>query len=212
MPWKEVSVMSQRWEFVELANQSKGNFTELCRRFEISRDTGYKWLNMRRYRAHGGAGLDDGSRRPRHSPGRTGRTMEQRIVSLRDHHPAWGAWKIQARLKALGVEGVPAPSTVHQVLRRQGRIDPAASAQHRAWQRFEQAAPNQLWQMDFKGHFGLGNGERCHPLTVRGWVVRWQRPTPKATPSAPARRGFSWEPRFCSGSLPARRQPVQDRQ
>jgi transposase InsO family protein len=164
MPWKEVSVMSQRWEFVELANQSKGNFTELCRRFQISRDTGYKWL--RRYRAQGGAGLEDGSRRPRHSPGRTGRMMEQQIVSLRDHHPAWGAWKIQARLQALGVEGVPAPSTVHQVLRRQGRIDPVASAQHRAWQRFEQAAPNQLWQMDFKGHFGLGNGERCHPLTV----------------------------------------------
>jgi len=84
--------------------------------------------------------------------------MEQRIVSLRDRHPAWGAWKIQARLKALGVEEVPVASTVHQVLRRQGRIDPAVSAQHRAWQRFEQAAPNQLWQMDFKGHFGLGNG------------------------------------------------------
>ena len=164
MPWKEVSVMSQRWEFVELASQSKGNFTELCRRFSISRDIGYKWL--RRYRAEGPTGLENRSRRPRQSPGRTSRTMEQRIVSLRDSHPAWGAWKIQARLKALGLEGVPAPSTVHQVLRRQGRIDPTASAQHRAWQRFEQAAPNQLWQMDFKGHFGLGNGERCHPLTV----------------------------------------------
>jgi transposase InsO family protein len=164
MPWKEVSVMSQRWEFVELAKQSKGKFTELCRRFSISRDIGYKWL--RRYRAEGPTGLENRSRRPHQSPGRTSRTMEQRIVSLRDSHPAWGAWKIQARLRALGLERVPAPSTVHQVLRRQGRIDPAASAQHRAWQRFEQAAPNQLWQMDFKGHFGLGNGERCHPLTV----------------------------------------------
>src|SRR6476646_2279333 len=115
MPWKEVSVMSQRWEFVELANQSKRNFTQLCRRFQISRDTGYKWL--RRYQAHGRTGLEDRSRRPRQWPGRTNRTMEQRIVSLRDQHPAWGAWKIQARLKALGVEEVPAASTVHQVLR-----------------------------------------------------------------------------------------------
>ena len=156
--------MSQRWEFVELASQSQRNFTELCRRFQISRDTGYKW--WRRYRAEGRAGLENRSRRPRQSPGRIGRIMEQRIVSLRDRHPAWGACKIQARLKALGVPGVPAPSTVHQVLRRQGRIDLATSAQHRAWQRFEQAAPNQLWQMDFKGHFGLGNGERCHPLTI----------------------------------------------
>jgi len=32
-------------------------------------------------------------------------------------------------------------------------------------QRFEHAAPNDLWQMDFKGHFPIARG-RCHPLTV----------------------------------------------
>jgi transposase InsO family protein len=32
-----------------------------------------------------------------------------------------------------------------------------------AFQRFERSAPNQLWQVDFKGHFGLSWG-RCHPL------------------------------------------------
>ena len=127
MPWKEVSVMSLRWEFVELASQSKVNITRLCQRFGISRDKGYKWL--KRYRAEGLAGLEDRSRRPRQSPGRTSSEMEEQIVSLRDSHPAWGAWKIQARLKALGLAGVPAPSTVHQILRRQGRIDPAAAAQ-----------------------------------------------------------------------------------
>jgi len=164
MPWKEVSVMSLRWEFVELASQPNVNFSQLCQRFGISRKQGYKW--WKRYRAEGLSGLEDRSRRPQHWPGRTDAEMEQQIVSLRDRHPAWGAWKIQARLKTLGLEGVPSPSTVHQILRRQGRIDPAASAPHRPWQRFEQAAPNQLWQMDFKGHFGLGNGQRCHPLTV----------------------------------------------
>jgi len=164
MPWKEVSVMSLRREFVELASQPNVNVSRLCRRFGISRDTGYKW--RRRYQAEGVAGLQDRSRCPRRSPRRTGSEMERQIVSLRDRHPVWGAWKIQARLQALGRPGVPSVSTVHQILRRQGRIDPAVSAQHRAWQRFEQAAPNQLWQMDFKGHFGLGNGERCHPLTV----------------------------------------------
>jgi transposase InsO family protein len=42
---------------------------------------------------------------------------------------------------------------------------PSESAKHRAWQRFERQAPNELWQMDFKGHFPLREG-RCHPLTV----------------------------------------------
>jgi transposase InsO family protein len=60
---------------------------------------------------------------------------------------------------------VPAASTVHAVLRRHGLIDEAQAAAHRAFTRFEHAAPNDLWQMDFKGHFALRAG-RCHRLTV----------------------------------------------
>src|SRR5205807_4484324 len=33
------------------------------------------------------------------------------------------------------------------------------------FERFERAAPNELWQMDYKGHFATRAG-RCHPLTV----------------------------------------------
>jgi len=164
MPWKEVLLMSLRLEFVQLASQSGSNISELCRRYGISMKTGYKWLN--RYRREGPSGLENRSRRPRHSPRRTPTEMEDRILKLREVNPAWGAWKIQVRLTDLGVKRVPASSTVHQILRRGGRINPSASAQHRSWQRFEQEAPNQLWQMDFKGHFGLGNGQRCNPLSV----------------------------------------------
>src|SRR6185312_194066 len=32
--------------------------------------------------------------------------------------------------------------------------------------RFEYPAPNLVWQMDFKGHFAVRHGRRCHPLTV----------------------------------------------
>src|SRR5262245_45888461 len=100
MPWREVSVMSLRWEVVELANTSNVHCTQLWRRSGISRCKGYKW--WKRYRAHGLAGLEDRSRQPRQSPRRTQPAMEEQIVSLRDTHPAWGAWKIQARLQALG--------------------------------------------------------------------------------------------------------------
>jgi transposase InsO family protein len=164
MSWKEASVRSLRKEFVKLASQAGANVRELCRRFGISSRAAYKW--MRRYQQHGEAGLEDQSRRPRQSPHRSAPEVEQVVLSVRDQHPAWGARKIGARLEALGQRPIPAASTIHAILKRQGRIDPAESAKHQPWQRFEQEAPNQLWQMDFKGHFALGTGERCHPLSV----------------------------------------------
>ena len=60
---------------------------------------------------------------------------------------------------------MPAVSTVHAILVRNGCIEPGSSASHTPWQRFEHAAPNDLWQMDFKGHVGMSQG-RCHPLTI----------------------------------------------
>lgn len=163
MPWQEVSAMLLRKEFVMLASVEGANRAELCRRFGISRKTGYKWLE--RARSAELAVLADESRRPRHSPTRSGELVEQAIVSLRDEHPAWGARKLRRRLQNLGWSALPAPSTVQAILRRHGRIDPAQSAQHQPWQRFEHEHPNALWQMDFKGHFALG-AARCHPLTV----------------------------------------------
>jgi transposase InsO family protein len=91
--------------------------------------------------------------------------MEQKVIWVRQRHPAWGARKIRYRLLAMGIEGVPASSTVHAILVRHGWIDPKESAKHRAFQRFEHEAPNRLWQMDFKGDFATAQG-RCYPLTV----------------------------------------------
>ena len=163
MPWREVSIMSERQEFVMLASQEGANKRELCRRFEVSAPTGYKWLA--RYREGGGTALQEGSRRPHHSPARTATEIERAILALREEHPAWGARTLHRRLEMLGQGPLPAPSTIQAILARHGRIDPAQSAKHRPWQRFEHAAPNDFWQMDFKGHFALAQG-RCHPLTV----------------------------------------------
>ena len=75
-----------------------------------------------------------------------------------------GARKIMHSLKREGISP-PAASTVHAILQRHERID--ATRVGRGWyQRFERPAPNQLWQMDFKGWHELTNGVRCHPLTV----------------------------------------------
>ncbi len=74
------------------------------------------------------------------------------MLQLRARHPRWGGRKLAARLRALRHADVPAPSTITAILRRHGLLDPAFAGQPRAWQRFEHDAPNDLWQMDFKGH------------------------------------------------------------
>jgi transposase InsO family protein len=160
MPWQEVSVVDQRCEFVRLAMQEGANRRELCRRFGIHPDTGYKWLA--RWQAD--QDVADRPRRPHSSPGRTGCELEKRILSMRDAHPAWGARKIARCLEREGHLS-PAVSTVHEILRRTGRIK-AAIGGALASKRFEMPAPNLLWQMDFKGWIRLGNDAQCHPLTV----------------------------------------------
>jgi transposase InsO family protein len=160
--WSEKSIMSQRHEFVMLFEQEGVNRRELCRRFGISPTIGYRLLA--RYRQEGKAGLVDRSRRPQRSPGRSSAETEALVLAVRDEHPAWGGRKIRRRLQDLG-QRTPGASTITAILHRHGRISAAASAQHRTFERFERAAPNELWQMDYKGHFATGTG-RCHPLTV----------------------------------------------
>jgi transposase InsO family protein len=160
MPWREVSVMDERREFVGLAMQEGANRRELCRRFGIHPSTGYKWLE--RFAAD--EGLADRSRRPHASPTRTERDLEERVLAIRDAHPAWGARKIARCLEREGLRP-PALSTVHEILRRHDRVIRAPGGP-RACQRFEMSAPNLLWQMDFKGHMPLTGGARCHPRTM----------------------------------------------
>ena len=88
MPWRVETVMSQRKEFVALAQSEGVSMSELCLRSGISRKTGYKWL--RRYLEGGEQSLDDLPKRPHHSPNRTSDDMEQLVVDLRREHPTKG--------------------------------------------------------------------------------------------------------------------------
>jgi transposase InsO family protein len=87
-------------------------------------------------------------------------------VVARQAHPAWGGRKLRSWLTRQGYAGLPAPSTITAILKRQVLIDPEEARQHQPYQRFEMSHPNELWQMDFKGPLRLGNGQVCHPLTV----------------------------------------------
>jgi len=163
MPFREVSRMDARLEFVMLASEEGANVRQLCRRFGISPTTGYKWLE--RWRLDGMAGLVEQPRRPQRSPARSAAAIEDAVLSVRAEHPAWGGRKIARRLKDLGREAVPAPSTVTAILRRHGVELGRFGGGSPAFVRFERSRPNELWQMDFKGHVALHVG-RLHPLTV----------------------------------------------
>ena len=103
MPWRELSIMEQREEFVRLALSKGANMSELCRRFGISRETGYKWLA--RYRADGSAGLGDQPRRPHASPKRTVQAVEAEVVRIRaGSNNAWGGRKIAKVMKREGAK------------------------------------------------------------------------------------------------------------
>ena len=164
MPWKETTTMSLRTEFIQLAKLEGANISQLCRRFGISRKTGYKWF--KRYQEGGESGLADRSRRPHHSPWRSPEEIENDVIVARQEHPAWGGRKIKAYLERKEQRKLPSPSTITEILRRNDKIDAEEAVKHRPFQHFEMEQPNQLWQMDFKGYFALHEGGYCHPLTV----------------------------------------------
>lgn len=173
MPWKNKTKMSLRAEFVQLASHPNANMSQLCRRFNISRPTGYKWL--KRWEKQGVTGLDDKSRRPHQPANLTPRSIEELVVQARNQHPGWGGRKIKRWLAdeinrnniELDIREIPAASTITSILERNNLLDPPdSSTRKKPWKRFEYPHPNDLWQIDFKGEFVLIDDTLCYPLTI----------------------------------------------
>lgn len=162
MPWKKVTEMSLKLEFIQFALQDLEPFIVLCRRFKISPKTGYKLLH--RYKEFGEVGLEEKSRRPLSSPNKTNDDIEKKILDVRLRKPCWGGRKIRAYLLGQEVKDLPSTSTITDILKRNGLIK-KTDIPEKALERFEHKQPNDLWQIDFKGHFSMHHG-RCHPLTV----------------------------------------------
>ena len=162
MSWKERTVEQARMEFVLEAISEESSISALCRKYGISRPTGYKWIE--RYMK--GEDLADRSHSPLTAAHRTKPEIEDLILETRARHPTWGGHKIVAFLSGKGYELLPAASTANAIIKRHGLISAEQSEKHTPYKRFERELPNQLWQMDFKGHFSMSDGDRCHPLTI----------------------------------------------
>jgi putative transposase len=177
VPWKDIRPVDERVRFIAAVMEDpRGNFAEQCRRFGISRSKGYKWV--KRYELEGPAGLEDRKPLAQQCPHRTADEVVDRVVAMRKEHPHDGPKKLRDRLLQLGDEqlAVPAASTIGDILTRNGLIRP-----RRARLRVPPhpsplepcAEPNDLWCVDFKGHFALGDGQRCYPLTMADAASRY---------------------------------------
>ncbi len=174
MPWEERSLMDVRLRFVQDVHRPGWSVAEVCRRYQVSRKTGYKWLE--RYGKAGPAGLVDRSHRPYTCPHATPTVVVQQILALQRRY-RWGARKVRWLLaKRVPLDLVPTVATVHRILERHGRT----GRRGRAHRRFHAGRPdtafdqpNAIWTADFKGQFRTGNGVYCYPLTVQDGATRF---------------------------------------
>jgi transposase InsO family protein len=175
MPWKESSVMEERLRFIARLLDGE-RMSDVCREFGISRKTGYKIFN--RYQAQGIEALCDRSRRPVRYANQLPEQIEQMIVRLKKEKPHWGARKIRELLvQRLDSDvRIPATSTVHAVLDRHGLVKRGRQRRRHKAQGTSLSSgnnPNDLWCVDFKGEFRLGNRKYCYPLTVTDQASRF---------------------------------------
>jgi transposase InsO family protein len=162
MRWGVKDKGQRRIEFVIRAASKKETMAALCEEFQISRPTGYLWLNRYKQGARSLTAVRERSRRPLRSPRKTDESIEAKVLQLR-HEQGWGAKAIRHVLER--DQGIRlGRMTVHRILERHGLIKD--EDRHRpATTRFEREKPNELWQMDFKGQFPMGD-RQCFPLSI----------------------------------------------
>src|SRR5712671_2826522 len=175
MGWMETCAVVERMRFVMAAETGEETFAAICRRFGVSRKTGYKWLD--RYRVEDVEGLRDRSRAPHHHPQAVPAAKAERCVEVRKAHPTWGPAKVRALLqrRAPGTPW-PAASTIGELFDREGltvkrrlrRRSPPSSVPFAHC-----GAANDVWCMDFKGWFLTGDGSHCEPLTLSDAYSRY---------------------------------------
>ncbi|MGY4284818.1 transposase InsO family protein [Bradyrhizobium sp. LM2.7] len=175
MPWRESCAMDQRISFISEQRSGMWTMTELCERYEISRKTGYKWLD--RFQLEGPGGLEDRSHAARVHGCATPQHIVDAIVGLRLERPSWGPRKIVSKLEARqgGVDW-PSASTAGEILKRAGLVSsrrPRRRAPPRMGQLTVPQHANHVWALDHKGWIRLGDGSRVEPFTVTDGFSRY---------------------------------------
>jgi len=175
MVWSETCTMKEKARFCMAYEAGEASLSELCRRFGVSRKTGYAVLG--RWRLEGPGGLAERSHAPHRCPHALGEEVRSAVVGLRHRHPTWGPKKLKARLEQIRCDQAwPAASTIGDLLGREGLAVRRKRRRHAA----ARTAPlahcqeaNDVWSVDFKGWFRTGDGRRCDPLTLQDQASRY---------------------------------------
>jgi transposase InsO family protein len=168
MPWKETCPMDQKIQLLSDCLKGDYTITELSQTYQISRKTIYKWLE--RYQEQGSHGLDERPRAPFHHPNATGPEIVNQLIDTKLQHRTWGPKKIVARLEKLHSQIVwPAPSTAGSILKKEGLVTPRhlrrkVTPYTHPFQ--DCTKPNDVWSIDYKGQFRLGDNHLCYPFTI----------------------------------------------
>ncbi len=173
MPWEESNLMDERIKFVARLLDGE-TMSSVCRKFGISRKTGYKIFN--RYKHCGLEGLNNQSRRPYRHANKLPFQVERSILRIKQERTNWGAPKIREKLsREYPMLKPPAISTVHAVLERHGLVKKRRSRRYKArgTSLSDPQIPNGLWCADYKGEFLLGNKKYCYPLTITDYNTRY---------------------------------------
>jgi len=176
MSWLETRVMDERLKFISEVLEGQYNMTELCIAYNISRKTGYKWLG--RYLQDGPVGLEDISRAPHSHPHQMPDKVKAAILCVKQQYPHWGPAKIDYKLRKIYSSWpcYPAISTIGLFLKHNGLV---CRRKHRRRASPTQPPltvgvfPNDVWSVDFKGHFKTGDSSRCNPLTINDHKSRY---------------------------------------
>jgi transposase InsO family protein len=189
MPWQERSTMDEKTSFIFEWESGESTVSALCEAFGISRTLGYRCIA--RYLDYGRDGLIEKSRAPDRVWNRTSEAIEKAIIELRRQKPRQGALKLQQRLRErIGERDLPAVSTIELILKRNGLVRKRRRVRRirETHPIFKTTEPNEIWSVDFKGEFRMGNLRYCYPLTVMDSysryvlaVVGMHRPTFEAT-------------------------------
>lgn len=175
MPWLETSPMTERLHLVVEYQRGLVPLAELARRAGVSRKTAYKWIA--RFEGAGALGLQDQSRRPHTCAQATAPAAIEALLALRHRHPTWGPKKLLHVLRQRHpAVAWPARSTAADVLARHGLVVSPRRVRrpgHPGHPRTPMTAPNEIWTIDFKGHFRTGDGLYCYPLTVMDGYSRF---------------------------------------
>jgi transposase InsO family protein len=174
MPWQGVTVEEQRENFIRDWKLDHWSVSELAERFCISRKTAYKWIN--RFCDTGKQGYKERSRRPHTSPNATPQYIVNELKSRRGKRGCRGAKKLVDSISRAHPQWpMPSIATANRILDRAGLVEKRRRTRrtHPGCPKTTASAPNEIWAIDYKGQFKLGDGTYCYPLTVSDLDTRF---------------------------------------